>query len=120
MAEKKKTKRIKKKWHPKFRRPNAGAPTRRRVGFSWRRPRGHDNKQKEGRKGPGYRPGIGYRQPRSIRGLHPSGTRPVLVRNIEQVMNAKEAVIIAAGLGKKKRAAVLKIAKQKNLKVINA
>ncbi|RLG18173.1 50S ribosomal protein L32e [Candidatus Micrarchaeota archaeon] len=110
---------VKKKKKPTFARMNYSRPSRSRVSASWRRPRGHDNKQKVGKKFTPACPAIGYRQPRSIRGMHPSGTRPVLVRNIKQAMNAKGAIILAAGLGKKKREAVLKIAKQKNIKVIN-
>ena len=111
---------VKKKKHPTFARMNYGRTKRWRIGEAWRRPRGHDNKQKVAKKFTPASPAIGYRQPREMRGVHPSGVKTVLVRNIAQAMNAKGAIIISAGLGGKKREAVLKIAKQKKLKVMNA
>ena len=113
------SKRAEKKKKPTFARMNYGRTSRSRIGESWRRPRGHDNKQKVGKAYTPAKPAIGYGQPRDVRGMHPSGTRPVLVRNIGQAMNARDAIMIAAGLGRKKRQAVLKIAREKNLKVLN-
>jgi len=111
---------VKKKKHPTFARMNYGRTKRWRIGEAWRRPRGHDNKQKVAKAYVPASPAIGYRQARGMRGIHPCGERLVLVRNIAQAMNAKGAIIIAAGLGRKKHDAIVKIAGQKKIKVMNS
>lgn len=111
---------VKKKKHPTFARMNYGRTKRWRIGKAWRRPRGHDNKQKVAKGFTPACPAIGYRQARDVRGMHPCGERAVLVRNIAQAMTAKGAIIIAAGIGGKKHEAIVKIAKEKKLKVLNA
>jgi len=110
---------IKKKWHPTFARMNYGRTSRSRIGKAWRRPRGHDNKQKTGIGFAPKKPAIGYRQPRAIRGMHPTGVRPVLVHNLAEMQQAQGAVTISATVGAKKRADMLKIANERKLKVTN-
>ncbi|VVC04293.1 50S ribosomal protein L32e [Candidatus Burarchaeum australiense] len=110
----------KRKNHPTFARMNYGRTKRSRIGKAWRHPRGHDNKQKVAKAYVPALPAIGYGQPRATRHMHPSGVRTTLVRNIAQAMTAKEAIIIAAGIGRRKHDAILKIAKEKKLKVMNS
>ena len=116
MAKPKKTK------HPTFARMNYGRTKRSRVKDNWRKPRGIDNKQRVGLKYVPASPGIGYRSPKSIRGLHPSGLRPVLVSNVMGVLSAAKdsAILIASGVGEKKRVAIVKVAAEKGFKVLNA
>ena len=89
---------------------------------SWRRPKGLDNKIKLQRKGFPKLVKIGYRGPKVVRGLHPSGFREVLVHNIqdlERVNPSYEAIRIASTVGKRKREEILKRAKELKIKVLN-
>ena len=88
----------------------------------WRKPRGIDNKMRQKLKG--YPPvvSIGYRGPKLVRGLHPTGRRIVIVHNvkeIEKVDKEKDIVYIASTVGKRKRAEILEKAKQLGVKVAN-
>lgn len=93
-----------------------------RVGSSWRKPRGIDNKQRIQKKGSSAMPRIGYRTPRKGRGLHPSGFAEVPVYNASQLSSLdkpKQAGRIASGVGAKKRAAIAKKAKELGVKLLN-
>ncbi|MCX8205602.1 MAG: 50S ribosomal protein L32e [Candidatus Micrarchaeota archaeon] len=114
--------RSKKKSHPRFRRPNVGH-TRKRLDDKWRKPRGIDNKQALKRAHMGALPRVGYKNPRAIRGLHPSGKREVLVRSAKDIAalkgGADVAVRISASVGSKKREQLAKMAGELNLKLLN-
>jgi large subunit ribosomal protein L32e len=110
---------IKKREHPTFARMNYGRTKRGRIGKAWRRPRGHDNKQKTGIGFAPKKPAIGYRQPRSIRGMHPTGFRATMVHNIAEVTKAQGLITISASVGAKKRADMMKIANERKLRVTN-
>src|SRR5439155_759702 len=77
----------------------------RKFGDEWRKPQGGQSKL---RRHFGYRwnlPSIGYRGPRAVRGLHPSGFQEVLVHNERQLDGldaAKQAVRIAHAVGSRK------------------
>jgi large subunit ribosomal protein L32e len=89
---------------------------------SWRRPKGRHNKTRLHKKGKFLSPSIGYGNDASLRGLHPSGYREVLVHNVKELENVNpsvEAVRIAAGVGKRKRLQIVEKAKELNIKVLN-
>jgi len=93
-----------------------------RVKKSWRRPKGIDNKMKEKRKGYPQLVNIGYRSPKAVRGLHPSGYQVVHVANVyelEEVDKEKEAVIIKHTVGGRKKQQILDTASDLGLKVLN-
>src|SRR5207249_982440 len=77
----------------------------RMFGDEWRKPQGGQSKL---RRHFGYRwnlPSIGYRGPRAVRGLHPSGFQEILVHNerqLEGLDGTKQAVRIAHGVGTRK------------------
>ncbi len=111
---------VKKRKIPEFKRPLSGII--KRIKESWRRPRGLHSKVRQKRKGKLKMPDIGYRQPKEIRGLHPSGYKEVLVKNLkdlEKVDAKKEAIRIASTVGKKKRLEIIKKAKELNIKILN-
>jgi large subunit ribosomal protein L32e len=111
---------IKKRKIPEFRRPLAGII--KRIKESWRRPRGLQSKVRQKEKSKLKMPDIGYRQPKEVRGLHPSGFKEVLVRSLKDLENAdpsKEAIRIAATVGKKKREEIIKKAKELKIKILN-
>ena len=91
-------------------------------GYKWRKPKGNDNKSRLQLKG--YPPivKIGYRTPKEVRGLHPSGLKPVIVTNpkdLEKVDKNKEIVYIASAVGKRKRELILKKAQELGIRVAN-
>ncbi|MDH5815587.1 MAG: 50S ribosomal protein L32e [Candidatus Nezhaarchaeota archaeon] len=88
----------------------------------WRRPRGIDNKMKLSRKG--YLPlvRVGYRNPKLVRGLHPSGLIEVLVRRPQDLdgLDPKiHCVRIAHTVGRKKRLQIIEKAKSMGLRILN-
>ncbi len=93
-----------------------------KFGDEWRKPQGGQSKL---RRHFGYRwnlPSIGYRGPREVRGLHPSGFQEVLVHNERQLEGldpAKQAVRVAHGVGARKRELIEKACDDKGLRVLN-
>ena len=56
-----------------------------KLGIKWRRPRGKTSKMRRYEAGKPDMPAIGYRTPRAIRDLHPSGFKDVLVHNMQEL-----------------------------------
>ncbi|MGI0070992.1 MAG: 50S ribosomal protein L32e [Thermoplasmata archaeon] len=89
---------------------------------AWRRPRGLQSKQ---RRHYGYRAeivSIGYRSPAAVRGLVPSGFRPVIVntpRDLERIDPKTEAAIIARGVGTRRRLALEEHARTLGVHILN-
>ncbi len=121
MAEKKtKAKRIVKKKKPKFNVPNLGFF--KSVKARWRKPRGTHNKKRMKFQFMGALPKIGYRNAAKTRGMHPGGSREVLVNNLaelESVGEAKVVVRLASTLGGRKRKALEERAKTLKLVILN-
>lgn len=93
-----------------------------RLGEIWRKPQGRHTKL---RRHFGYRPNvvsIGYRGPKAVRGLHPSGFREVLVHNVRELeaIDAKvEAARIAGSVGTRLRTEIQAAADEKGIRVLN-
>lgn len=88
----------------------------------WRKPRGTHSKMRKKIKGRPKLPNIGYKSPEEIRGLYPSGYRPILVHNpaqLEKIDPEKEAAIIGGTVGRKKRMLILKKAEDKGIRILN-
>ncbi|MDM7913406.1 MAG: 50S ribosomal protein L32e [Methanotrichaceae archaeon] len=103
---------------PEFNRHDAHK--KKRLGLSWRKPRGLHNKlrQQVSAKGKLVRPGFG--SPKAVRGFHPSGFKEILVNNVADLAKAEGcAVRIASAVGQKKRQEILTKASEMNLKVLN-
>ena len=94
----------------------------RMFGDEWRKPQGGQSKL---RRHFGYRwniPSIGYRGPRAVRGLHPSGFQEILVHNPRQLEGldaTKQAVRVAHGVGTRKRELIEKACDDKGLRILN-
>ena len=109
-----------KKRKPKFRRQEWFRF--RRLGERWRKPRGKDSKMRVGIRGKPAMPSVGYRLPKQLRGLHPSGMVEVLVHKPEDVRGvdpSKQAVRIASGVGGRKRKQIIELAEQLKVRVLN-
>jgi large subunit ribosomal protein L32e len=109
-----------KKNKPKFRRQEWFRY--KRLGKSWRKPRGLHSKMRINKK---YRPNvvrIGYGSPKNVKGLHPSGFKEIMVWNVKdlQDINPKtEAVRIGHSVGTKKRIALEQKADELGIRVLN-
>ncbi len=92
-----------------------------RIKSGWRWPRGRSRMRKR-RRGYPVLPSIGFGISKSLRNLHPSGFREVLIRrpeDLDKVDPKKEAVRIAAGIGEKKRRGLIERATNMNFKILN-
>ncbi len=105
---------------PRFMRMNVQGL--KRLEDSWRRPRGLDNKIRICRRGYPEIVSIGFRGPRAVRGLHPSGLREVLVYNpgqLEGLNPRRHCVRIASSVSRRKRAEIMERASKMKLRVLN-
>lgn len=93
-----------------------------RLGEKWRRPKGLQTKL---RRHYGYRinvPSIGFRGPKAVRGLHPSGFREVLVhtvRELDAIDPKLEAARISGTVGGRRRTEIEAAADEKGIRVLN-
>ncbi len=88
----------------------------------WRRPKGLDNKIRLQRKGFPKIVKVGYRKPKIVRNLHPSGFVEVLVhspKDLDNIDPTKQAIRIASTVGKRKRLEILEKAKKLGIRVLN-
>jgi len=88
----------------------------------WRKPKGIDNKMRLQLKG--YPPivKVGYRVPVIVRGLHPSGLKPVVVRSVKELekYSPEEHIIYIGGTVSLKNAILIyKKAIERGFKVAN-
>ena len=93
-----------------------------RVKENWRRPRGIDSKMRKRVKGWPPSPEAGYRSPKEIRGLHPSGYAEVRVQTVEDVNKVDpetQVIRIAHTVGAKKRVEILARAEERGIHVLN-
>ena len=93
-----------------------------RVKENWRRPRGIDSKMRKKVKGWPPSPKVGYRSPKEIRGLHPSGYVEVRVQSVDDVdkIDPKtQAIRIAHTVGAKKRVEISARAEERGIHVLN-
>ena len=89
---------------------------------SWRKPKGMHSKIRMSFKGNPRMPSPGYKAPRLVRGLHPSGLNVAVISTPAQLELDKatpEAIIIAAKVGNKKRLEIIRKATEKKIKILN-
>ncbi|MBE3137290.1 MAG: 50S ribosomal protein L32e [Thermoplasmata archaeon] len=93
-----------------------------RIPKNWRRPTGYTSKLRINLK---YRPSkvrVGFRGPKMVRGLHPSGFEEVMihtVKELETIDPKKQAVRIGGTVGTKKRLEIAKRADELDIRVLN-
>jgi large subunit ribosomal protein L32e len=112
--------RLKKEKTPEFQRQESWRYVR--IHDAWRKPKGVDSHMRLSVKGWPALVKIGYRGPRAVRGLHPSGLRDVLVHNmaeLETLSPNADAARFAAGVGRRKRIDLARRAKEMGIRVLN-
>ena len=93
-----------------------------RIGNSWKKPWSLDNKIRLERKGFPKKVKVGYRKPRKVRNLHPSGFKEIIIHNPNEVVKVdskKYAIRIASTVSKRKRKKILRRAKKYGIRVLN-
>lgn len=93
-----------------------------RVKDSWRKARGIDSKTRKKKKLGVKSPTIGYRGPKKVRGLHPSGYIEVIIYTFDDLKNLnknKHALKISGKLGAKKRIALTDYCQRRGFKILN-
>ncbi len=88
----------------------------------WRRPRGIHSPVRQRHKGKPALPHPGYGRAAAVRGLHPSGVKPVLISRVEELMALdpkSEGALISATLGTRKKIELLAKALEKKIMILN-
>ena len=76
----------------------------------WRKPKGNDNPMRLRLKGQPPVVSIGYRIPKTIRGLHPKGLVPVVVHTVKELeeLNPAEVIVyVGRTVGERKRESIV-------------
>ncbi len=92
------------------------------LGDEWRRPRGIHSKMRRGFKRRPPMVEIGYRGPKAVRGLHPSGFEEVMVYNADALNDIDpkvQAIRIGGTVGVKKRLVIEARAAELGIRVLN-
>ncbi len=108
------------KKRPSFRRVESWRMIR--VKDPWRKAIGIDSQTRKKTKTGVKSPSTGYRGPKKVRGLHPSGYEEVTVETVndfEGLNKKNQAVKIASKIGGKKRIALIDYARRRGFKVLN-
>ena len=122
-GEKRRLMRLKKKMsqkRPHFRRFEEWRLVR--IKDRWRRPKGIDNKMRQKRKGWPRTVNMGYRSPKAVRHLHPSGKEEVAVFNVGDltiVDPETQVARIGGTVGRRKRRFILKEARELGIRILN-
>jgi large subunit ribosomal protein L32e len=93
-----------------------------KLGSSWRRPKGLQNKLRLNKRGYGKPVSTGYGSPKAVRGLHPSGYEPIRVHNTDDVDDVDpetQGIIIASNVGDRKRATIIEHAQDNDIEILN-
>ena len=122
-GEKRRLMRLKKKMsqkRPHFRRFEEWRLVR--IKDRWRRPKGIDNKMRQKRKGWPRTVNVGFRSPKAVRHLHPSGMEEVAVFNVGDltiVDPETQVARIGGTVGRRKRRFILKEALELGIRILN-
>jgi len=93
-----------------------------RIPKNWRRPDGLHSKMRINLKYRQNRVRVGFRGPKTVRGLHPSGFEEIMVYNVkdlESIDPGRQAARIGSSVGTKKRMAIEEKAKELEIRLLN-
>ncbi len=123
MAEKERLLKLRKKMtakRPKFVRCESWRYTR--VKSTWKRPIGIDSRMRRKEKGVARTVNVGYRGPKKVRGLHPTGLEEVLIHNLKELEGLhrkKHIVKIARTVGGAKASKIIEKADHMGILIAN-
>jgi len=89
---------------------------------SWRRPKGSDNPMRLRLKGQPPTVSVGYRNPKMIRGLHPSGLVPVVIHSVKDLkaLSPTEVIVYIGGdVGGRRRMEIINKARELGFTIAN-
>ncbi len=90
--------------------------------LKWKKPRGLHNKRRLKKKGHQKNPSVGFRSPKQVRALDRKGLVPYLVRNVKDLKKLDKdsnSLVLASGIGLKKKMVILEECLKNNLQVSN-
>ena len=93
-----------------------------RIDSRWRKPKGFDSFMRIQKKSWPAIVKIGYRGPKAVRGLHPSGYNDVLIYNIDALKTLNpsvDAIRLSAKIGKRYRLLIINEADKLGFKILN-
>ena len=93
-----------------------------RIKDHWKRPKGIDNKMRTEESGWPKSVKIGWRSPKAVRGLHPSGKEEVMVWNVadlENIDSETQVARIGCSVGRRKRGSIKIKAEELNIRILN-
>ena len=93
-----------------------------RIDSRWRKPKGFDSFMRIQKKSWPAIVKIGYRGPKAVRGLHPSGYNDVLIYNINALKTLNpsvDAIRLSAKIGKRYRLLIINEADKLGFKILN-
>lgn len=93
-----------------------------RVPSSWRKARGKHSNVRLEKKYAKNKPKVGYRTPKEVRGLHPSGYEDILVHrpaDLDELDSETQAARIGSSVGGRKREQILEKADEHDITVLN-
>lgn len=93
-----------------------------RIKDHWRKPKGIDNKMRLNRSGWPKSVNVGWRGPKAVRGLHPTGLEEVMVwnaRDLEEVDPEIQCVRIGGSVGERKKEKIIEEADKLGLYILN-
>jgi large subunit ribosomal protein L32e len=93
-----------------------------RIKDHWKRPKGIDNKMRTNESGWPKSVSIGWRSPKAVRGLHPSGKEEVMVWNLadlENIDSETQVARIGGSVGRRKRDMMKIKAEELNIRILN-
>ena len=97
-------------------------PKRRKLNDKWRKPKGIHSKIRHHFKGRRKMPSPGYKSPAAVKGLHATGLKMITIFSPGEVIKINkdnEGIIIAKGVGTRKRLEILKKSREMEIIVLN-
>jgi len=95
---------------------------RKKLSDAWRKPKGLHSKVRRKEKHTIKMPSPGFKTPKNVRALHPSGKQEILVSNVKDLTSidaSTQAARISSKVGKKKMLQILEECAKKNIRVLN-
>lgn len=93
-----------------------------RIGFTWRKPKGLHSKMRLKYRGFRKSISVGYKSPLAVKHFDKSGLLPKLVASVQELLkinNKSEGIIVSGKVGLRKRLEIIKEAQKLSIKILN-